>query len=76
MMEPSRVAMQWIESFGAYGMGESLILTRSDLPDDQSVNNQLGPTTTTPVAATKFDLQSSECVVGTITRIPFFSAAK
>ena len=63
-MKPSWVAMKWIKSFVAYGMGEPLIVTRSDLPD---VNNQLGPTTTTPIAA---DLKSSQCVVGTITRVP------
>ena len=65
-MEPSWVAMQWIASFNAFGMGEPSILTKSDLPDDQSVNNQLGPSTTTPVATTNFSLNSSECVVGTI----------
>ena len=65
MMEPSWVAMKWIESFGAYGMGEPLIFTRSDSPDDQ-----LGPSTTIPIAATNFNIKSSECVVGTITRFP------
>ena len=52
-------------SFGIISKGEPLLLTR-DLPDDQSVNNQLGPSTTTPIAATIFHLNSSECVVGTI----------
>ena len=51
-------------------MGKPLLLTRSDLPDDKSVNNQLGPSTTTPITAEKFDLKSSECVVGIIMRIP------
>ena len=60
--------MQWIASFKVH---EPSILTRSDLPDDQqSVNNQLGPSTTTPIAATKFNLKSSECVVGTIMKVP------
>ena len=65
-MESSWVAMQWIASFKVH---EPSILTRSDLPDDQSVNNQLGPSTTTPIAATKFNLKSSECVVGTIMKV-------
>ena len=65
-MEASWVAKQWIASFGVYSMSEPSILTRNDLPDDQFVNNQLGPSTTSPVAATKFNLKSSECVVGTI----------
>ena len=66
IMELSRVAVQWIASFNAFGMDEPSILTKSDLPDDQSVNNQLGPSTTTPVATTNFSLNSSEYVVGTI----------
>ena len=65
-MQPSWVTMEWIANFEAYGMGEPSVLTRTDLPDDQSVNNQLGSSTTTPIAATKFNLKSSECVVGTI----------
>ena len=69
-MQPSWVTMQWIASFDAFRMGELSILTRSDLPDDQSMSNQLGSSTTTPVAATKFNLKSSECVVGTITKVP------
>ena len=69
-MEPSWIAKQWIESFKPYSMGEPLIPTRSDLlEDDQSVNKQLYPITTTPTAATSFNLKSSECVVGTI-KIP------
>ena len=69
MMEPSWVAMKWITGFGAYGMGEPLILARINSPDDQSMNNQLGPSTTTPIATTNFNLNSSQCVVGTI-KIP------
>ena len=70
-MEPSWIAMQWIESFKPYSMGEPLIPTRSDLlKDDQPVNKQLYPITTVPIAATNFNLNSSECVVGTITKIP------
>ena len=70
-MEPSYTAKQWIESFEPYSMGEPLIPTRSDLlKDDQSVNKQLYAITTPPIAATSFDLKSSECVVGTITKIP------
>ena len=69
-MEPSWITMQWIESFTPFSMGEPPISTRSDLlEDDQSVNKQLDPTTT-PIAATSFALNSSECVVGTITKIP------
>ena len=69
-MEPSYIAKQWIESFKPYSMGEPLIPTRSDLlEDDQSVNKQLDPTTT-PIAATSFNLKSSECIVGTIIKIP------
>ena len=68
-MESSWVAKQWIASFEVYSMGEPSILTRNDLPDDQFVNNQLSPSTTTPVAATKFNLKSSECVVGTIMKV-------
>ena len=70
MMKPSWTAMKWIASFEAYGMGELLILTRSEVPDDQSVNNELGPSTTTSIAAINFNIKSSECVVGTITRFP------
>ena len=52
-------------------MGEPPISTRSDLlEDDQSVNKQLYPITTAPIAATSFNLNSSECVVGTITKTP------
>ena len=69
-MQPSWVTMQWIASFDAFRMGELSILTRRDLPDDQSMSNQLGSSTTTPVAATEFNLKSSECVVGTITKVP------
>ena len=69
MMEPSWAAMKWIESFGAYGMGEPSMVTRSDLPDGQSVDNQLGPSTTTPIAATNFNSKLSECVVGTIVKV-------
>ena len=59
----------WIASFEVYSMGEPSILTRSDLPDDQFVHNQLAFSTTTPVAATKFNLKLSECVVGTIMKV-------
>ena len=70
-MEPSRIAKQWIENFKPYSMGEPLIPTRRDLlEDDQSVNKQLYHITTTPIAATNCNLNSSECVVGTITKIP------
>ena len=70
-MEPSWIAEQWIESFKPYSMGEPLIPTRSDLlKDDQSVNKQLYPITTEPIAATSFNLKLSECVVDTITKIP------
>ena len=45
--------------------------TRSDLlKDDQPVNRQLGPTTTTPITATSYNLNLSKCVVDTITKIP------
>ena len=70
MMEPSWTEMQWITSFEAFNMGEPLILTRSDLPDDQPVNKHLGPSTTIPIAATTFSLSSSECVVDTIIKFP------
>ena len=70
-MEPSWNAKQWIESFKPFSIGEPPISTRSDLlEDDQSVNKQLYPITTTPITATSFNLKSSECVVGTITIIP------
>ena len=70
-MEPSYIAKQWIESFEPYSMGEALIPTRSDLlEDDQPVNKQLYPSTTTPISATSFSLKLSECVVGTIIKIP------
>ena len=70
-MEPSYIAKQWIESFEPYIMGEQLIPTRSDLlEDDQFVNKQLYLITTAPITATNFNLKSSECVVGTITKIP------
>ena len=70
-MEPSYIAKQWIESFEPYSMGEPLIPTRSDLlEDDQSVNKQHYPITTASIAATSFNLNLSECVVGTITKIP------
>ena len=69
-MQPSWVEAQWIRSFDAIGMGEPSILTRRDLPDDQSVINQLGPSTTTPVAATDFNLKPSKCVVGTVMKVP------
>ena len=70
-MEPSWIAKQWIENFKPYSIGEPLIPSRSDLlEDDQSVNKQLDPITTAPIAATSFNLKSSECVVGTITKIP------
>ena len=65
-MEPSCTAMQWIASFETYSMGEPSILTRINLLDDYSINKHLGPSTTTPVAATNFSLNSSKCVVGTI----------
>ena len=67
-MEPSWTAMQWIASFGPYGMGEPM--RRSDLPENQPVNNQLNSSTTTPVAAYEFKLKSSECVVGTFMKVP------
>ena len=70
-MEPSWIAKQWIENFKPYSMGEPLIPTRSDLlEDDQPVNKQLYPITIAPIAATSFTLNSSECVVGAITKIP------
>ena len=69
-MQPSWVEAQWIRSFDAIGMGEQSILTRRDLPGDQFENNQLGPNTTIPVAATKFNLKSSKCVVGTVMKVP------
>ena len=70
-MEPSQIVKQWIESFEPYSMGEPLIPTRSDLLEDaQPVNKQLYPITTAPIAATSFNLYSSECVVGTITKVP------
>lgn len=60
----------WIASFEPFSMGEPLVSAR-DLPeDDQSVNTQLGPSTTTPTAATNFSFNLSECVVGTIIKIP------
>ena len=65
-MEPSWTAMQWIRNFEPFTMGEPLISTRSDLPEDDHISNQLGPITTTPVAATSFNLHSSEYVVSTI----------
>ena len=68
MMEPSWAAMQWIASFGPYDIGEPM--RRSDLPDDQPVNNQLSSSTTTPVADKTFNLKSSECVVGTFMKVP------
>ena len=70
-MEPSYIVKQWIESFKPFSMGELLIPTRSGLlENDQSVNKQLYPITTAPIAATSFNLNSSECVVGTITKVP------
>ena len=70
-MEFSYIVKQWIESFEPYGMGEPMIPTRSGLlEDNQSVNKQLYPITTAPIAATNCNLKSSECVVGTITKIP------
>ena len=51
-------------------MAEPLLLTRINLPDDQLVNNQLGPSTTIPIAATTFSLGSSEYVVDTIIKFP------
>ena len=70
-MEPSQIAKQWIENFEPYSMGEPLIPTRRDsLKDDQSVNKQLYPITTAPTAVTSFNLYSSKCVVGTITKVP------
>ena len=73
-MEPSWIAKQWIESFKPYSMGEPPISTISScslLDDNQPVNRHLGPTTTTPIAATGFNLNSSECVCGIIiTKIP------
>ena len=66
-MELSWIAEQWIESFEPYSMGEPLITTRSDLLED---DQQLYPITTEPIAATSFNLKLSECVVGTITKIP------
>ena len=70
-MEPSYIAKQWIKNFKPYSMGEPLIPTRRDLlEDDQSVNMHLYPITTGPIAATSFNLKSSECVFGTITKIP------
>ena len=69
--EPSWTAMQWIASFETFSMGEPLISTRSDLPENNHcVTNQLGRSTTTPVPATTFNLYSSECVVGSITKVP------
>ena len=65
-MEPSWIAKQWIKNFEPFSMGEPLIPTRSDLPEDDHINNQLGRSTTTPVAATDSNLHSSECVVTTI----------
>ena len=69
-MEPSYTAKQWIENFKPHGMGEALVPTRSDLLDDQSVNKQLYPITTAPTAATSLNVNSTECVVGTITKFP------
>ena len=63
--------MQWIESFKPFSMVEPVIPTRSDLlKDDHSVNKQFDPITTAPIAATSFNLNSLECVVDTITKVP------
>ena len=68
IMEPSWTAKQWIASFEPFRMGESLLSTRSDLPEnDQSMNkHELASSTAIPVATTSFSLNSSECVMGTI----------